>query len=87
MGRLHQAGDLEQPLSAGCYLLSTHLHEDLTLLTPAKLEGALCSGDVQPTSEARVELRRTQLPPEHGASGWFRGLAAVASRGSPRSSN
>ena len=60
MGRRHQAGDLEQPLSAGCPLLSTHPHEDLTQLTAAKLEGALCSGNSQPTSEARVELRRAQ---------------------------
>lgn len=59
-GRHHQAGDPERPLSAGRPLLSTHPHEDLTQLTAAEPEGALCSGDSQPTSEARVELRRTQ---------------------------
>ena len=44
MGIHHQAGELEQPLKAGCHPLSTHLHGNLTLLTPAKLEAALCSG-------------------------------------------
>ena len=44
MGRHHQAGDLEQPLKAGRHPLSAHLRGDLTVLTPAKLEAALCAG-------------------------------------------